>query len=84
MNLPTRTELGKKADRPVEGNGAQVEDGGGAAEDVSCQPDLAGDGPEDPFPQHRVGNVQGEHRDGNLASDMRGGYSWSGKNLYLN
>ena len=57
------------ADVPVHGDEAQVEDGGGAAEDVSCQPYLAGDGPEDPFPQHRVGNVQGEHRDGNLKEE---------------
>ena len=44
---------------PVQGDGAQVEDAGGAAQDVSGQPDLAGDGAKYPATQHRVGNIQG-------------------------
>ena len=44
---------------PVQSDGAEVEDAGGAAEHVSRQPDLAGDGAEYPATQHRVGNIQG-------------------------
>ena len=51
---------------PVQSDGAEVEDAGGAAEHVSRQPDLAGDGAEYPATQHRVGNIQGQHSEGNL------------------
>ena len=58
-----------KYHQPVQGDGAEVEDGGGAAQHVSCQPDLAGDRAEHPLPQHRVGHVQGEDRDSHLLTD---------------
>ena len=60
-NLPLTSSLS-----PVQSDGAEVEDAGGAAEDVSRQPDLAGDGAEYPATQHRVGNIQGQHSEGNL------------------
>jgi hypothetical protein len=47
---------------PVDSNGTEVEDGGGAAEYVSREPHLADGAPEDPAPQHGVGHVQRQHR----------------------
>ena len=37
---------------PVQGDGTQVEDAGGAAQHVRRQPDLAGDGAEHPPTEH--------------------------------
>ena len=51
---------------PVQSDGAEVEDAGGAAEDVSRQPDLAGDRAEYPAAQHCVGDIEGQHCEGNL------------------
>ena len=48
----------------VEGDGAQVEDGGRAAEDVGGQPHLAHHAAEDPPAQDVVDDVEGQHADG--------------------
>ena len=51
---------------PVQGDGTQVEDTGGAAQHVRRQPDLAGDGAEYPPTEDWVGNIEGQHSEGNL------------------
>ena len=51
---------------PVQGDGTQVEDAGGAAQHVRRQPDLAGDRPEYPSAQDGVGNIEGQYGESNL------------------
>ena len=56
--------LGPKRDRPVKRDGAEVEDGRGAAEHVGRQPHLADDAAEDPAADDRVDDAHGKDGQG--------------------